>query len=67
MHCGGRAPGWGIALKVDEPQSVGADRAVNAISAQAVEPRQTAVIGFGTATTLDHIGSALLNGIIAPG
>src|SRR3990167_1979391 len=37
----GREPvTWGIALKVDEPQSVGADRAVNAISAQAVEPGQ---------------------------
>ena len=35
----GRDPvSWGIALKVDEPRSVGADRAVNAISAQALEP-----------------------------
>ena len=39
----GREPvSWGIALKVDEPQSVGADRAVNAISAQAVEPGRLA-------------------------
>ncbi len=61
---------WGIALKVDEPQSVGADRAVNAISAQAVEPgKDKLVISFGTATTLDHIGpdGAYLGGIIAPG
>ena len=60
----------GIALKVDEPQSVGADRAVNAISAQAVEPgKDKLVISFGTATTLDHIGphGAYLGGIIAPG
>ena len=67
----GREPvSWGIALKVDEPQSVGADRAVNAISAQAVEPgRDKLVISFGTATTLDHIGvdGAYLGGIIAPG
>lgn len=67
----GREPvSWGIALKVDEPQSVGADRAVNAISAQAVEPgRDKLVISFGTATTLDHIGAdgAYLGGIIAPG
>ena len=67
----GRDPvAWGIALKVDEPQSVGADRAVNAISAQAVEPgRDKLVISFGTATTLDHIGpdGAYLGGIIAPG
>ena len=67
----GRAPvTWGIALKVDEPQSVGADRAVHAISAQAVEPgKDKLVVSFGTATTLDHIGSdgAYLGGIIAPG
>ncbi|WP_077145854.1 type III pantothenate kinase [Sphingopyxis sp. KK2] len=67
----GRAPvSWGIALKVDEPQSVGADRAVNAISAQAIEPgKDKLVISFGTATTLDHIGAdgAYLGGIIAPG
>lgn len=67
----GREPvTWGIALKVDEPQSVGADRAVNAISAQAVEPgKDKLVISFGTATTLDHIGAdgAYLGGIIAPG
>lgn len=67
----GRDPvSWGIALKVDEPQSVGADRAVNAISAQALEPnKEKLVISFGTATTLDHIGvdGAYLGGIIAPG
>ena len=28
---------WGIALKVDEPRALGADRAVNAIAAQALE------------------------------
>lgn len=67
----GRDPvSWGIALKVAEPQSVGADRAVNAISAQAVAPDvDKLVISFGTATTLDHIGTdgAYLGGIIAPG
>ena len=67
----GREPvSWGIALKVDEPQAVGADRACNAISAQAIEPgRDKLVISFGTATTFDHIGpdGAYLGGIIAPG
>lgn len=67
----GREPvTWGIALKVDEPQSVGADRAVNAIAAQAIAPGEDKlVISFGTATTLDHIGpdGAYLGGIIAPG
>ena len=67
----GREPvSWGIALKVDEPQSVGADRACNAISAQAIAPGvDKLVISFGTATTFDHIGpeGGYLGGIIAPG
>ncbi len=66
----GKAPvEWGIALKVDEPQSVGADRAVNAISAQSLAAGEKIVISFGTATTFDHIGSdgAYRGGIIAPG
>jgi type III pantothenate kinase len=55
----GRAPvGWGIALKVDEPRALGADRAVNAIAAQVLEPDvDKIVISFGTATTFDHIGA----------
>ncbi len=66
----GRAPvEWGIALKVDEPQAVGADRAVNAIAAQALLPGDKLVISFGTATTFDHIAAdgAYRGGIIAPG
>lgn len=66
----GRAPvEWGIALKVDEPHSVGADRAVNAIAAQKLADGDKIVISFGTATTFDHIGpdGAYLGGIIAPG
>lgn len=61
---------WGMALKVDEPHAVGADRAVNAIAAQALLPGcDKIVISFGTATTLDHIGTdgAYCGGIIAPG
>ena len=67
----GREPvGWGIALKVDEPRALGADRAVNAIAAQALEPESDKiVISFGTATTFDHIGAdgSYLGGSIAPG
>jgi type III pantothenate kinase len=67
----GRAPvEWGIALKVDEPRALGADRAVNAIAAQALEPdSDKIVISFGTATTFYHIGTdgAYLGGSIAPG
>ncbi len=67
---GGRAPiEWGIALKVDEPRALGADRAVNAIAAQALEGGDKIVISFGTATTFDHIGAdgAYMGGSIATG
>ncbi len=66
----GRAPlEWGIALDVAEPQSVGADRAVNAIAAHALYPGDLIMISFGTATTLDHVdfNGAYKGGIIAPG
>ncbi|MEN9682887.1 MAG: Type pantothenate kinase [Pseudomonadota bacterium] len=66
----GRPPvEWGIALKVDEPRALGADRAVNAIAAQSLEAGDKIVISFGTATTFDHIGAdgAYLGGSIATG
>ena len=66
----GRAPfEWGIAIDVDEPQSLGADRAVNAIAAHAGHSGDLITISFGTATTVDHIdySGAYKGGIIAPG
>jgi type III pantothenate kinase len=66
----GKAPvEWGIALNVDEPQSVGADRVLNAISAQSLESGDKIVISFGTATTVDHVdqNGSYCGGIIAPG
>ena len=66
----GRSPiDWGIALKVDEPRALGADRAVNAIAAQTLESGDKIVISFGTATTFDHIGGdgAYMGGSIATG
>jgi type III pantothenate kinase len=60
---------WPIALDVDEPQNVGADRALNAIAAHAKYPGDLIVIDFGTATTFDLVDSAgaYKGGIIAPG
>ena len=60
---------WGIALDVEEPQSVGADRAVNIIAAHALHPGDLIVIDFGTATTFDvaDFNGAYKGGIIAPG
>src|SRR3954449_1525404 len=60
---------WPLQLDVDEPQNVGADRALNAIAAHAKYPGDLIVIDFGTATTFDVVGSsgAYTGGIIAPG
>ena len=64
----GRA-GWPLELDVDEPQNVGADRALNAIAAHAKHEGDLIVIDFGTATTFDVVGAtgAYRGGIIAPG
>jgi type III pantothenate kinase len=60
---------WPIALDVDEPHNVGADRALNAIAAHAKHEGDLIVIDFGTATTFDHVSAdgAYKGGIIAPG
>lgn len=60
---------WGIAIDVDEPRSLGADRALNAIAAHARYEGDLIVIDFGTATTIDAIdfNGAYKGGIIAPG
>ena len=64
----GRAE-WPLQLDVDEPQNVGADRALNAIAAHARHPGDLIVIDFGTATTFDVVSAtgAYTGGIIAPG
>jgi type III pantothenate kinase len=60
---------WPIQLDVDEPQSVGADRALNAMAAHAKHPGDLIIVDFGTATTFDIVGpdGAYKGGIIAPG
>ena len=60
---------WPIALDVEEPQSVGADRALNTMAAHAKHPGDLIVIDFGTATTFDVVdfSGAYKGGIIAPG
>lgn len=66
----GRPPiEWGMALDVDEPQNLGADRAVNAIAAHARHEGDLIVVDFGTASTFDWVDyrGAYKGGIIAPG
>ena len=60
---------WPIALDVDEPQNVGADRVLNAMAAHAKYDGDLVIVDFGTATTFDVVGSsgAYRGGIIAPG
>ena len=63
------AGGWPIELDVVEPQSVGADRALNVMAAHARHEGDLIVIDFGTATTFDVVdySGAYKGGIIAPG
>ena len=60
---------WPMALDVEEPQSVGADRALNVMAAHAKHPGDLIVVDFGTATTFDVVdqAGAYKGGIIAPG
>lgn len=59
----------GIALKVPEPSSVGADRVVNSLAAREQFGSPVVVVDFGTATTFDVVGEsgAYEGGVIAPG
>jgi type III pantothenate kinase len=60
---------WGFQLDVEEPQNLGADRALNTIAAHALHPGDLIVIDFGTAATFDMVDytGAYKGGIIAPG
>ena len=69
LIAGEGAAEWGIAVDVDEPRSLGADRALNAIAAHAKYDGDLIVVDFGTATTFDAVdfNGAYKGGIIAPG
>ncbi|MET0248055.1 MAG: type III pantothenate kinase [Sphingomonas sp.] len=60
---------WGFALDVEEPNNLGADRALNVIAAHANHPGDLIIIDFGTATTFDVVDfrGAYKGGVIAPG
>lgn len=60
---------WGISVDVDDPRTLGADRALNTIAAHAKYQGDLIVIDFGTATTIDAVdfNGAYKGGIIAPG
>ena len=58
-----------LAVRVDRPGEVGADRLVNALAASRLHGTPAVVVDFGTATTLDCVAAdgAYVGGAIAPG
>lgn len=58
-----------LAIRVDRPDDVGADRLVNALAVGRLYGTPAVVVDFGTATTLDCIATdgAYVGGAIAPG
>lgn len=58
-----------LAIRVDRPEQVGADRLVNALAAHRLHGTPAVVVDFGTATTFDCVASdgAYVGGAIAPG
>jgi type III pantothenate kinase len=58
-----------LAIRVDRPSEVGADRLVNALAAARLYGTPAVVVDFGTATTLDCVATdgAYVGGAIAPG
>jgi type III pantothenate kinase len=59
----------GIAIHVDNPQEVGADRIVNCAAAHDAYGGPTVIVDFGTATTFDVVtaNAEFIGGVIAPG
>lgn len=59
----------GVAVKVERPNEVGADRLVNALAARRAYNGPMIVVDFGTATTFDVVdgSGAYCGGCIAPG
>jgi type III pantothenate kinase len=60
---------WGFAIRVDNPDEVGADRLLNALASHHHYRGPLVVIDFGTATTFDMVDEdgGYLGGVIAPG
>ncbi len=59
----------GLALRVDNPREIGADRIVNAVAAYELYGGPAIVVDFGTATSFDVVDGQgqFVGGAIAPG
>lgn len=60
---------WDFELDIEQPSSLGADRALNTLAAHEKYEGDLIVVDFGTATTFDAVdfNGAYKGGIIAPG
>ena len=60
---------WGFEIDVDQPSSLGADRALNCVAAHDLYDGDLIVVDFGTATKFEAVdfNGAYKGGIIAPG
>jgi type III pantothenate kinase len=60
---------WRFEIDVDQPSSLGADRALNILAAHHRYGGDLIIVDFGTATTFDVMDrdGAYLGGVIAPG
>ncbi len=60
---------WGFEIRIDNPNEVGADRLLNALSGHKRFGGPLIVVDFGTATTFDVVDKtgAYLGGVICPG
>ncbi len=67
--CVGPGVKTGMAIRLDDPREIGADRVVNAVAAHDRVRGGCIVVDLGTATTFDCVGpdGAYLGGAIAPG
>lgn len=59
----------GMAIRIDNPRELGADRIANAIGAVETLGTPVVAVDFGTATTIDVVDAAgaYIGGVIAPG
>jgi type III pantothenate kinase len=60
---------WGIDIRIDNPDEVGADRLLNALAAHHSHGGPLVIVDFGTATTFDLVAAdgGYLGGVISPG
>jgi len=65
----GRDLSYGIEIQCDEPETIGADRLLNAIAAYARTKCATVVVDVGSAITVDFVSArgSFVGGAIAPG